>query len=197
MKVLLLSGGVDSTTLAFQLRPELALTFDYGQRASAAEINASRQICSELALEHRVISIDCSPVSSGDMSSDGRRPGKSPSPEWWPFRNQLLVTLAAAAVVELPEVQLIIGSVRSDSVHKDGTIQFVETMNSLLTLQEGGVSLTAPALSKSTEELITEVNPPSGLLGWTFSCHRGSLACGECRGCQKRRFALTATNRQL
>lgn len=197
MIILLLSGGVDSTTLAFDLRPELAVTVDYGQVAAESEIAASKVICAELGIQHKVISIDCSCISLGDMSIYGRKSSRSINSEWWPFRNQLLVTFAAAAVVELENVQLIIGSVKNDSVHRDGTKLFIDTMNKLLNLQEGSISLKAPALSKTSEELINEVRPPASLIGWTFSCHRGNLACGECRGCIKRRIALINTGAQV
>ena len=35
------------------------------------------------------------------------------------------------------------------------------------------------------EELLIRSALPAELLGWTFSCHTGEWACGQCRGCTK------------
>ncbi|MDZ4663116.1 MAG: 7-cyano-7-deazaguanine synthase, partial [Pseudomonadota bacterium] len=55
--VVLLSGGLDSTVNLFEARQEfqieLALTFDYGQRAAKKEIEFSRKICEILNAPHR------------------------------------------------------------------------------------------------------------------------------------------------
>lgn len=43
MKALLLSGGMDSISVAFWKRPEIAISIDYGQRAAEAEITAANR----------------------------------------------------------------------------------------------------------------------------------------------------------
>ena len=96
MRALLLSGGMDSIALAFWKRPEIAITIDYGQRAAEAEVTAARQVARELGIQHEVIAIDCTAIGSGDMAGSIALE-IAPVPEWWPFRNQLLVTLYAAS----------------------------------------------------------------------------------------------------
>src|SRR4051812_5109212 len=94
-RLLLLSGGMDSIALAWAIRPDLSLTIDYGQLAAPGEIRAAKAVCAELGLGHKVLKIDCSGIGSGDMA--GARPSEvAPVSEWWPFRNQLLVTMGAA-----------------------------------------------------------------------------------------------------
>ena len=65
-KAILLSGGMDSIALAYWLRPEIAITLDYGQRAAEAEIKAAAKVAGALGIEHSVISVDCSALGSGD-----------------------------------------------------------------------------------------------------------------------------------
>lgn len=65
---LLLSGGLDSTALAYSEEPDYAITVDYGQNAARGEIDASKQICKELAIDHYVINADCSDLGTGTMS---------------------------------------------------------------------------------------------------------------------------------
>ena len=100
MKILLLSGGYDSTALAWELRPALALTVDYGQLAAEGELRASRAIAQALELQHDVLRVDCRALGSGVMAGVAPMQG-APSVEWWPFRNQLLMTLAAMRALQI------------------------------------------------------------------------------------------------
>lgn len=65
---LLLSGGMDSLSIAWWKRPEIGITIDYGQLAAQAEITASQLICRRLGIEHHVVRIDCRSLGSGDMA---------------------------------------------------------------------------------------------------------------------------------
>lgn len=184
MKGLLLSGGMDSIALAWWLRPEQAITVDYGQLAAIAETRTSRQVCEELGIGHTVIEARCPELGSGDMAGDAPHQ-LAPVPEWWPFRNQLLATLAGMKAVQLGVTELIFGAVRGDGSHADGLPRFFEDLDRLMSGQEGGLNVTAPAIGMSTEELIVKSKVPRSVLAWAHSCHRGDLACGDCRGCYK------------
>ena len=181
---ILLSGGVDSIALAFWKRPEIAITIDYGQRAAQAEVMAARQVCSELSIVHEVVSVDCSAIGSGDMAGLAAD-ALAPVSEWWPYRNQLLVTLAAAHGIALGVNRLLLGSVASDASHTDGTAKFYSSIDALMRLQEGGVAVEAPAIEMNTVDLVRRSDIPRGMLAWAHSCHIGNLACGGCRGCVK------------
>jgi 7-cyano-7-deazaguanine synthase len=52
-------------------------------------------------------------------------------------------------------------------------------------LQEGSISIEAPAINLSTAELIQVSGIPPEQLAWAHSCHKSNFACGECRGCNK------------
>lgn len=184
---ILLSGGMDSVALAWWKRPELAVTIDYGQRAAGGEIQAASQVARELGIAHEVIRVDCSSLGSGDMAG-AAADSVAPTSEWWPYRNQLLVTLAGMRVIARDVQCLLVGTVRSDGEnHVDGTPRFVEAMDGLMALQEGGLRVSAPAIGWSTAELVKQTAVPPGLLSWSHSCHKASIACGDCRGCNKYR----------
>ncbi|WP_081492257.1 7-cyano-7-deazaguanine synthase [Rhizorhabdus wittichii] len=106
------------------------------------------------------------------------------APEFWPFRNQMLITLAAMAFSRCDPLEILIGTVASDAVHPDGTTNFVQAMSAVLGAQ-GRVSVRSPAIELTGEELLVRSGLPAELLGWTFSCHTGEWACGQCRGCTK------------
>lgn len=182
--LLLLSGGIDSAALAALTRPSQCLTIDYGQRPAKAEIAASAQICKDLKLNHIIISANISHLGAGDLSGLNASPHSTHS-EFWPFRNQFLVTLGAMAAIKYQCDRVLIGTVVTDKRHLDGSPQFIEVLNSLLGLQEGSIQLSAPAAAMTSPGLIRKSKISISTLGWCHSCHAGDLACNQCRGCQK------------
>lgn len=181
---LLLSGGMDSLCIAWWKRPDIAITIDYGQLPAQAEISAARAICSALNIDHHVIRVDCRALGSGDMAG-ASADEHAPASDWWPYRNQLLATLAAMKAISLGVTHILIGTVRSDGSHMDGTPEFVEALNHLLTMQEGAMTIEAPAIHLATAELAHLSGVPVELLVWAHSCHKANVACGNCRGCNK------------
>ncbi|MCU1762834.1 7-cyano-7-deazaguanine synthase [Pseudomonas sp. 14P_8.1_Bac3] len=181
---LLLSGGMDSLALAWWKRPDMAFTLNYGQLAAQAEIEASRTICQRLEIPHHVIEIDCRQLGSGDMAGS-KADSLAPASDWWPYRNQMLVTLAAMKAISFGVTHLWLGTVKSDGFHKDGSVEFMSAMSHLLSLQEGEMVVEAPAIALSTGELVRESGIPADLLAWAHSCHKSNVACGNCRGCNK------------
>lgn len=183
-KSILLSGGIDSMALVYMYRPSVAFTIDYGQKSAKAEIQSSRKVCEILNIRHELIRVDCSALGSGDLSAS-KAIELAPSPEWWPYRNQLLVTLACMKGVSLGIKELIVGSVKTDGFHKDGTGSFYEKLSSLIEYQEGNIKVTCPAIGLSTVELVRESKIPDEILLWSHSCHTSNNPCGDCRGCLK------------
>ncbi len=188
-RAILLSGGVDSIALAYWLRPELAFTIDYGQLPYAGELRAARQVAMQLGIQHELLAVNCRAIGSGDLS--GHAPdAHAPASEWWPYRNQLLITLCAAKAIALGVNEILIGTVASDGFHQDGTPQFVRLMNDLLSYQEGNLRVSAPAIALTSVELVRQSQIPEGLLLWAHSCHKADYACGNCRGCNKYRNVI-------
>ena len=181
---LLLSGGVDSIALAWRLRPPLAITVNYGQRPFDGEKRAAAAVCESLEIEHRIVAVDASSYGSGDLS-EGEPLAAAPVSEWWPYRNQFIATVAAMATIGDGVDMLAFGTVASDAQHVDGSAVFIEAFNVLMTLQEGGMRIVAPALELSSLDLIRTSGVPLEILGFAHSCHTSSVACGDCRGCNK------------
>jgi 7-cyano-7-deazaguanine synthase len=183
-RALLLSGGMDSISLAFWRRPDVSITIDYGQLPAEAEIASARAFCAAHQIPHEVVSIDCRLLGSGDLIG---RPSlaAAPASDWWPYRNQLLATIAASKAVALGVTHLELGTVASDSVHADGTPAFIQALDHLLSLQEGQMHVSAPAIHLRTTQLVRESGIPFSDLAWAHSCHKANVPCGECRGCYK------------
>lgn len=193
---LLLSGGMDSIAIAFWMQPEVAVTIDYGQRAAEAEISASSVVCCDLGIEHLIVRVDCSSLGSGDMAGKIANLYAAES-DWWPYRNQMLITLSAMKVISLDVSRLLIGTVRTDQGHKDGTQAFVKAVNAVMMLQEGSLKVLAPAINFTTPELIRKSGVKMDQLGWAHSCHKANTPCCECRGCNKHFEVLQALRHEL
>ena len=112
-----------------------------------------------MGLRYEVVRADCSALGSGDLAG---RPASAvaPASEWWPFRNQLILTLAGTAALQFGETELMIGALRTDGHHADGRPEFIEKISSLMEMQEGGLRVSAPAIGYSAPELV-EVLPDS------------------------------------
>jgi len=185
MKVLLLSGGIDSTALAWWQRPDVCVTINYGQLPAKGEIAAGRAIATEFRLRHELIEADLSSLGSGLLT--GRNAAiHAKAPEWWPYRNQLLITLAGMRFMSKGLTEIMIGAVATD-VHNDGHAPFLRTIDRLMSLQEGMVRVTSPAQKLSSLGLLQAANFPDEYLALTFSCHVHEFPCGQCRGCEKHR----------
>jgi 7-cyano-7-deazaguanine synthase len=181
---ILLSGGMDSIALCFWKNPAVAFTINYGQKPAKAEIHAACQVAKYLNIEHHIIELDCSEFGSGDMS--GNKPlSLAPATEWWPYRNQLLVTLACMKGINLGITELYIGSVKTDSTHSDGTKSFYQKISDLISYQEGKIIVGAPAIELETVDLIKKSGVPTSVLLWAHSCHTSNEPCMNCNGCKK------------
>lgn len=191
MRALLFSGGLDSSALAWWLRPEVCVTIDYGQRAAKGEIAASSALCRQIGLQHRTIHANLSSLGSGSMAAKAAADGAS-AEEFWPYRNQMLVTLAAMKLMPEGVTEIILGSVSTDQ-HADGKAPFLKSLDRTLSLQEGHVRVTAPARRMSTRTLLRTSGFPYELIGLTFSCHVHEYACGQCNGCLKHRECVEMT----
>ena len=181
---LLLSGGMDSVAIAYWQRPRYGITINYGQMPAEGEIRAAGAVCNTLDIEHVVIHADISALGSGDLA--GLPPADdAPATEWWPYRNQFLLTVAAMKCLLLGAPELMIGALRTDGFHADGTAEFIGRMNDLFQIQEGDLKVTAPAIELTAVELVQNSQAPHSVLAWSHSCHVAPRACGYCRGCHK------------
>jgi len=186
MTGILLSGGLDSLSLCYWKKPEVAFTVNYGQKAAEAEIRAAEKICKDLKIRHKIINVDMREIGSGDLLSSTSSK-VAPKSDWWPFRNQLILTTVCGYILSnnIPVKKLLFGTVNNDSYHKDGTQRFFDLFNELLKFQEGEIEVVTSAIELTSTELIQKSNVSLEKLSWGHSCHKSNYACGQCRGCLK------------
>ena len=101
--ILILSGGMDSTTLLYDYRDRIALavSFDYGSNHNAREIPFARLHCQRLGIRHLVIPLDfmsryfhSSLLSGADAIPEGHYADENMKSTVVPFRNGIMLAVA-------------------------------------------------------------------------------------------------------
>ncbi len=208
--VLLLSGGLDSTTVLAIAKAAgyhcYALSFDYGQR-HGFELEAAAVIAVQASVvAHKTIQLDLGSIGGSaltDASIDVPQAGQSqPVSEgipvtYVPARNTVFLSLALAWAEVLEAQDIFIGVNAVDySGYPDCRPEFIEAFASMANLAtragvEGRqVTIHTPLIAMSKAEII-EVGSALGVdYGLTISCYvadDAGRACGRCDACQLRR----------
>lgn len=208
--VLLLSGGLDSTTLLALARREgfeiHALTFRYGQRHSG-EIDAARRVAAQYGVaEHVVADIDLRMFGGSALTSEVQVPkdrslhdlGEGIPVTYVPARNTIFLSFALAWAEVLESGDIFIGVNALDySGYPDCRPEYIaafERMANLATRAgvEGTrpVTLRTPLLSLSKRDIVALGMSLGVDYSVTTSCYDPAPdggACGHCDACQLRR----------
>jgi 7-cyano-7-deazaguanine synthase len=208
--VVLLSGGVDSTTAAALTAREgfalYALTLAYGQR-HAAEIQAARRVAHALAVErHEVLTIDLRAFGGSALTADIDVP-KDRTPEamahgipvtYVPARNTIFLSFALGWAEVLGATDIVIGVTAIDySGYPDCRPEYIAAFEHMARLAtragvEGRqrVRIHTPLIQLSKADII-RVGTAAGLdYSLTLSCYAptgAGAACGRCDACALRR----------
>ncbi|HZI43490.1 MAG TPA: 7-cyano-7-deazaguanine synthase QueC [Gemmatimonadaceae bacterium] len=213
--VVLLSGGLDSTTLLAYATQEgfstHAMTFRYGQR-HAVEIDAARRVAKRFCVrDHIVVDIDLRTFGGSALTSDVDVPKDRPQNEmsrgipitYVPARNTIFLSYALAWSEVLRASDIFIGVNAVDySGYPDCRPEYVAAYERMANLATRGavegttpVRIRAPLIDLTKREII-ELGMRLGVdYGMTTSCYDPSpsgAACGHCDACQLRLAAFAA-----
>lgn len=209
--VVLLSGGLDSTTLLALAVAQgwrcHALSFAYGQRHDA-ELAAARRIAADLgAVEHRVIALPALGEHGGSALTDAaiavpESPGEGIPVTYVPARNTVFLALALAWAETLDAHDLFIGVNAVDySGYPDCRPEYIaafERMANLATragVEGRSFKVHAPLIAMSKAEIIREGARLGVDYAQTVSCYQADAegrACGRCDACRLRAEGFAA-----
>jgi 7-cyano-7-deazaguanine synthase len=217
--VVLLSGGIDSTTtLAIAQREGFevhALTFRYGQR-HAIEIEAARRIAAAFGVAHQIIlDIDLRQFGGSALTSNLAVPkgrsleqmGHGIPITYVPARNTIFLSFALAWAEVLDSSDIFIGvNVLDYSGYPDCRPEYIEAFERMANLAtkagvEGLQRLTihTPLIQLTKAQIIQKGLELGVDYGLTSSCYDPSPtgdACGQCDACLLRRKGFAENGRK-
>ena len=210
--VILLSGGLDSATVAAIAKSEgyelYALTIDYGQR-HRIEIEAAKKVAKHLGVaEHVILPVDFRLFGGSSLTDDIEVPKDVPIEQigqtipntYVPARNTVFLSLALAYAESVGAEKIYIGISEVDySGYPDCRPEFLQAFNALAQLAtKAGIegtplSIEAPLMFLSKSETILRGLELGVDYSLTFTCYAplpDGKSCGRCESCLLRQKAF-------
>ena len=200
--ILILSGGVDSTTLLYEEKERIALaiSFDYGSKHNAKEIPLAQMHCERLGIRHIVIPLDfmtkyfkSSLLKGGEDIPEGHYADENMKSTVVPFRNGIMLSIAVGIAESNGLSYVMMANHKGDhSIYPDCTAAFVDAFDAAA---EAGTFVKVRLRSPYTYLTKTDIARHGKALGIdyseTWSCYKGGERhCGKCGTCVERREAF-------
>lgn len=202
--VVVLSGGMDSTVLLYQLYNEghtvSAISFNYGQRHKR-ELEYAAQTCQRLGIKHEIVDMSgLAKILPGSSQTDptvpvpsGHYAEESMKKTVVPNRNMIMLSIAIAYTIT-HECETVAFAVHAGdhAVYPDCRGEFVEAMNAAAELCDWKeVEIVAPFINDSKANIVRIGAVENVPFDETYSCYAGKEThCGRCGTCIERREAF-------
>lgn len=209
--VILLSGGLDSTTCLAIAQSRgfscYALSFSYGQK-QLAELQAASRVVEKLGVgEHRVVELNIGQFGDSALTDaqieipDYQETGGIPV-TYVPARNTVFLSIALGYAEVIGASSIFIGANAVDySGYPDCRPEFIHAFQNLANVatkagvEGAGIQIDAPLMHLKKAEII-QLGIALGVdYAWTVSCYRlnsQGAACGRCDSCVLRREGFKA-----
>lgn len=205
MKVVVLcSGGMDSVSALYWANAEhevfAALSYNYGSKHNPREIPFAKLNADKLGIRHQIINLDfidklfnSALLSSGGEIPEGHYQAENMKQTVVPFRNAIMLSIAAGWAESLEAEGLVIAAHSGDhAIYPDCREAFMKAMAD--TIREGtyaGIKLLRPFIDLNKGAIVT-VGVKHGVdFSKTYSCYKGgAIHCGKCGTCVERREAF-------
>ncbi len=200
--VIIVSGGMDSITLLYERKDEIALgiSFDYGSNHNAREIPFARMHCERLGIRHLVINLSfihqyfkSSLLSGADKIPEGSYDDDNMKSTVVSFRNGIMLSIAVGIAESEGLKKVFIANHGGDhAIYPDCREEFIEAINAA---SQAGTYEHVRILAPYTNITKTDIALRGKQLGIdyseTWSCYKGGeVHCGKCGTCVERKQAL-------
>ena len=195
--VIIVSGGMDSITLLYERKDEIALgiSFDYGSNHNAREIPFARMHCERLGIRHLVINhyFKISLLSGADKIPEGSYDDDNMKSTVVPFRNGIMLSIAVGIAESEGLTKVFIANHGGDhAIYPDCREEFIEAIDAA---SQSGTYEHVRILAPYTNITKTDIALRGKQLGIdyseTWSCYKGGeVHCGKCGTCVERKQAL-------
>lgn len=209
--VVLLSGGLDSSTVLYQAKADgcacYAISFDYQQRHRRELDSATAIAHSASVLNHQLISFDLRALGGSALTDDSidlphdrsvAEMAQNIPVTYVPARNTIFLSFALAYAETIGAERIYIGVNALDySGYPDCRPDYIQAMQEVFRLgtrqgREGQpITIVTPLINLKKTEIIQLGNNLGVPWEKTWSCYAGGdLACGICDACRLRRVAF-------
>ena len=200
--VLIYSGGLDSTTLLYEYKADIALavTFDYGSKHNAREIACAVENCKRLGIKHLVIPLGfigqyfkSDLLLGGGAIPEGSYADENMKSTVVPFRNGIMLAVAAGLAESYGLDTVLLANHSGDhAIYPDCRPAFVEAMDQAV--QAGtyeGIRVISPYCRLTKRDIALRGRALGLDYSLTYSCYKGGVQhCGKCGTCVERKEAL-------
>lgn len=200
--VIIVSGGMDSITLLYDHKDEIALgiSFDYGSNHNAREIPFAKMHCERLGIKHITINLDfmhqyfkSSLLDGAEAIPEGHYADDNMKSTVVPFRNGIMLSIAIGIAESNNLDQVFIANHSGDhTIYPDCRPEFINAIDAAATAGTyNNVKVVAP-YTKITKSDIARIGKKLGIdYTETWSCYKGGeVHCGKCGTCVERKEAL-------
>lgn len=200
--MLILSGGVDSTTLLYEYKDQIALavSFHYGSNHNDNEIPFAEYHCKKLGIKHITIPLsfmkeyfNSSLLSGADAIPEGNYTDENMKSTVVPFRNGIMLSIAAGIAENNGLKHVMMANHSGDhAIYPDCRPEFVSSMcNAIAAGTYDGITLETPYTHLSKAEIVKRGASFGVDYAHTWSCYKGkTLHCGKCGTCVERKEAF-------
>jgi 7-cyano-7-deazaguanine synthase len=200
--ILILSGGMDSTTLLYdyQERIAMAISFDYGSNHNAREIPFAQLHCERLGIRHITIPLDfmatyfrSSLLEGADAIPEGNYDDENMKSTVVPFRNGIMLAIATGMAESNGLQYVMMANHGGDhTIYPDCRPDFVEAFDAAAHAGTfNGVRLLSPYCNMTKGEIAKKGKELGIDYAETWSCYKGGERhCGRCGTCVERKEAL-------
>jgi len=202
--VVLLSGGMDSTTLLYHMHAEhevvAALSFNYGSKHNDRELPMARYHCEQLGIPYQVIPLDfiadhfsSDLLKSGGDIPEGHYEDANMVKTVVPFRNGIMLAIATGFAESVEAEAVTIAAHSGDhAIYPDCRDGFMDAFaESMKQGTYAGIQLLKPFLGKRKEDIAARGVELRVDFEKTYSCYKGGdIHCGKCGTCVERKEAF-------
>ncbi len=200
--LIVLSGGLDSTTMLYEYKDRIALavSFHYGSNHNDRELEFARLHCERLAIPHKTIRLpfikECfrsSLLEGADAIPEGNYDEENMKSTVVPFRNGIMLAIAAGMAENNRLQYVMLANHAGDhTIYPDCRPEFVDAMSTAVNAGTwNGVQLLTPYTYLTKAEIASHGKALGLDYAETWSCYKGlEHHCGVCGTCRERREAL-------
>ena len=200
--LLVLSGGMDSTTLLYEQAEEIALavSFDYGSNHNGKEIPFAKLHCEKLGIPHITIPLKfmhdyfkSSLLEGADAIPEGSYADANMKSTVVPFRNGIMLSVAAGLAESRDLTKVMMANHFGDhDIYPDCRVEFVNNMSAAISAGTyARITIDAPYTNISKADIARKGKSLGIDYRETWSCYKGGqVHCGKCATCLERKAAL-------